>query len=1068
MGKGPATIEPLSGHPLAGARRKTKAQTSIDQHEPNRSSGQKRYVLIGLAVLRLAFTALIFTALTYVLAWRVLWDGPQGSDLPWHHQLTAWVATTFPSIPWWFRFDTGGLPYRELYPTLPHWIAVALSRFTGYGLDQALQLVEFSIYPISALGIFAFFDWRFHRPVAGLVAGVLYLLSPLPYAGLYEFGNYTNQVGQALFMPALIALDAFFNQWRKGDRGWRFRAAGFSYLGLAAALGTITPEVFPAPILVVPAYALAAGRGLRWRWLLQVTPVLIVAAGALEAFWILTTFDYLSTTSARSPRLTFNLANVTSFSLPQLFAFLPIDASKNIGPRFSISPAVSISAIVGAAYALFSFRLRPYLATAAFGVLLSTQTWVYAPLQVFPFAQLFVNIASRPAAVLMEFFLPMLAGAGLVMLPRTLAERVGRRQSWPRLPTRGSAAAGSAAGVAIFALITLAFARWVAAPDHLAYGAYGGSSVMDLRDIWANHQYSCPFAGYVGADLPLCRHMQLNQNFDLIELENACFRPLPRVDVPICAALGSGDQPAWDASSDHLIGETVSWCDGRDDPICRARYLPLADQLNISRWRPLQVGCFLPTCDQQRQTLAALDSVFVPPPQRAELNSDAPGSLEMAFHDQTGGAQAETYNSPAPLSIGLFSFLEDSMLQVPGTTVKAELANIEGIDYVVLTDSQAAKVGADYQALGWTKVSDHPIVYRNQRPTGLAQQWLGGNAVLVVGESQTSAADVYNTVFKQATSGAMSTSNAWLVRAPSSYVDDYSDEELAHYSGLVLLGYRYHDEAAAWDKLDRYVQHGGHLFVETGWQYVDPDWDLGTAPAVLPVSQLRWARLNANAPVLVDGQTDSGWGSFVYPGGWGASVSTSVRPGAETLVSVGGQTVVARWHRGNGTVVWSGMNLLFHAAAQQSPSESEFLATQLAWLNPSREAPQQDLTPRWTGQAQAVVDLQPAAGPTLVLFKESAFPGWSVELQTPSGTRSLGFDSSEMDYLLVRLDSVPTGSRLVFTFGPNLRIYAWWAISALTLAGLLAWACRPALIRAPVQAVRRRWWRMIEGFIGDE
>jgi len=1056
----------VSREPLAGIKPKSKAPTTVDKPDP--SPRRRRNVLTGLAAVRLAFAALILTALMYVLAWRVLWDGPQGSDLAWHHQLTTWVATTFPAIPWWFRFDASGLPYRELYPTLPHWIAVALSRLTGFGLDQALQMVEFSVYPLSALGIFAFFDWRLRRPLAGLVAGVLYLLSPLPYAGLFEFGNYTNQVGQVLFMPALIALDAFFNQWRTGDRGWRFRLAGVSYLGLAAALGTITPEVFPAPILAIPAYGLAAGKGLRWRWLLQVTPVLIVTAGALEAFWILTTFDYLSTTGARSPRLSFNLANVTTLSVPQLFAFLPIDASKNIGPRFSISPAVSLPAIVGAAYALFSGRLRPYLAIAVFGVLFSTQTWIYAPLQVFPFAQLFVNIGSRPMAVLMEFCLPMLAGAGLVILPRALAEGLAGRLRRPGLPGWGWATAGSAAGAVLVALTTLAFAQWVATPDHLAYGAYGGSSVMDLRDIWATHQYSCPFAGYVGAEKPLCRYQQLNQSFDLTELENACFRPQPRMDIPICAALGSGDQPVWDASKDHLVGETVAWCQGRDDPVCLARYLPLAEQLSISQWRPLQVGCFLPSCVQQRQTLGALDSIFVPSPQRAELNSDAPGNLEMAFHDQTGGAQAETYNSPAPLSIGLFSFLEDSMLQVPGTTVKSELANIEGIDYVVLTDSQAAKVGADYQALGWTQVSDHPVVYRNQQPTGLAEQWSGGNAVLVVGESQTSAADVYNSVFKQATAGALSANNAWLVRAPSAYVDDYSDEELARYGSLLLLGYRYHDQAAAWDKLDRYVQHGGHLFVETGWQYVDPDWDLGTAPAVLPVSQLNWARLDANAPVLVGGRADPGWGSFVSQGGYGASVSPGVRPGAETLVSVGGKTVAARWSRGKGTVVWSGMNLIFHAAAAQSPSESRLLATQLAWLNPSGDAPQRNLTPRWTGQGQAVVDLQAPAGPTLVLFKESAFPGWSVELQTPSGTRSLGFDSSEMDYMLVRLDSVPAGSRLVFTFGPTLRIYVWWAISALTLAGILAWALRPGLLEVPLQAARRRWWRLIEGLVGGD
>ena len=220
------------------------------------------------------------------------------------------------------------------------------------------------------------------------------------------------------------------------------------------------------------------------------------------------------------------------------------------------------------------------------------------------------------------------------------------------------------------------------------------------------------------------------------------------------------------------------------------------------------------------------------------------------------------------------------MMSTPGRTGKSELANIEGIDYVVLAQKQVAKVAADYQALGWTQVASQPVVYRNPQPTGLAQQWSGGNAVLVVGASQTSAADVYNSFFKEATSGILSVDNAWLVRAPSAYVDDYSDADLARYSSVVLLGYRYHDRQTAWDRLDRYVQHGGHLFVETGWQYVDPDWDLGQAPAVLPITQLHWDRLDGHAPVVVGGQADPGWGSFDSPGGYGATVSTALRAGA--------------------------------------------------------------------------------------------------------------------------------------------------------------------------------------------
>src|SRR5205823_15003174 len=129
-----------------------------------------------------------------------------------------------------------------------------------------------------------------------------------------------------------------------------------------------------------------------------------------------------------------------------------------------------------------------------------------------------------------------------------------------------------------------------------------------------------------------------------------------------------------------------------------------------------------------------------------------------------------------------------------------------------------------------------PITFVNPKPSGLAAQWTGGNAVLVVGGSQTSGSDVYISVYERGAQGMLPFDQAWLVRGPSPYIDDYSDQQLAGYKTIVLIGYRYNDRAAAWDRLDRWVKSGGSLYVDTGWQYVDPDWNAGPAPAALPVA----------------------------------------------------------------------------------------------------------------------------------------------------------------------------------------------------------------------------------------
>jgi hypothetical protein len=95
--------------------------------------------------------------------------------------------------------------------------------------------------------------------------------------------------------------------------------------------------------------------------------------------------------------------------------------------------------------------------------------------------------------------------------------------------------------------------------------------------------------------------------------------------------------------------------------------------------------------------------------------------------------------------------------------------------------------------------------------------------------------------------------------------------------------------------------------------------------------------------------------------------------------------------------------------------------------------------------------LEPSAGPSLVLFKESLFPGWTARLVTPNGSTNVDLVGSEMDFMLADLGSVPPGSTLVFTYGPTLAVYISWAVSVISLVAMLIWMLQP------------NWWRQVWG-----
>jgi hypothetical protein len=512
-----------------------------------------------------------------------------------------------------------------------------------------------------------------------------------------------------------------------------------------------------------------------------------------------------------------------------------------------------------------------------------------------------------------------------------------------------------------------------------------------------------------------------------------------------------------------LVSDVYAFA-GRVDPGGRLAYGPsvygapaLSD---VWQFHAPAIACRL-ECLVREQKLAQLGATFSSPPDRAELNSGVP-QLDMAFHTIVGGGITHSYNDQVIPSRELASWMEDAMLVKSGTTTKSELADALGIDAVVLSPAQADRA-ADYQQLGWTEVSAEPLAFVDPHPSGLAAQWSGGASVLVIGATQTSVPSLYNFVFERATTGLLPFASAWLVRGPSPNIDDYSDKELSRYSGVIVLGYQYHDHGAAWSRLDRYVRAGGHLFVETGWQYVDPDWNLGSAPSTLPVSSVQWGSLDPTATTIVEGAADPQFGRFAYgSGGWGASSAASVRGGASELVKVGDRVVVARWQLGSGRVVWSGMNLLAHDASGGSTEEDQFVSRQLAWLfAPAAGTSQVAIPPVWDGSDQVSLALNQSSDPSLVLLKESLFPGWSAELVTPSGTQPVRLVGSEMDFMLAILGPVPAGSKLVFTYGPTPAEVASWFLAGAFLVALIAWLIRPAIYGRVAAAVGTGWRRMM-------
>jgi len=449
-----------------------------------RSLGLTGKVSVSLGAVRGAVAAAVFFAAAYVLSWQILYAGPVGNDILYHLHLAQWVDASFPNLGWWYRWDDHGIAYREGYPLAAHWLAVAISRLDSIDVASGMQVVEFATNPLGALGIYVFCAWRLHRPLAGLVAGVAYLLSPFTWTFLVDWGFFSNQAGTVLFMPSLIALDVFVDEWEAGRRGWKYRLAALSVMGLVALMGLVSPFLLGAAVAAIVLYVLAirgGGVGRRMRWLLIAAPLLLGGTFLLSAFWSLPQQQYFAFIATRVPPRAFDPALLQVFGLDQIFSLHPLRPNV-LFDRMALSPAVWLPAVAGVVCAFWNAKARTLAALVGFGVLTMTTTLLDAFTWGLPVLPNLVH--TRAGVTLVQFLVPVLAGLGVTEAPAKLgvwlvallrAGNSGRRVGATILI--GGALALELVGVAHYA-------SWVDGnPNALAYGDFE----PNINDIWARY-----------------------------------------------------------------------------------------------------------------------------------------------------------------------------------------------------------------------------------------------------------------------------------------------------------------------------------------------------------------------------------------------------------------------------------------------------------------------------------------------------------------------------------------------------------------------------------------------------
>jgi len=226
------------------------------------------------------------------------------------------------------------------------------------------------------------------------------------------------------------------------------------------------------------------------------------------------------------------------------------------------------------------------------------------------------------------------------------------------------------------------------------------------------------------------------------------------------------------------------------------------------------------------------------------------------------------------------------------------------------------------------------------------------------------------------------------------FVDKLSLSDLKNFDSLYLYDYDYSSENNAFQVLNEYLKTGKKIFIETG---VETKQSEGALSDFFPISKAErkglgkdW-QLQDGGLAFTQGVDLSQFSPPIFDEAeWKMSYAQSdnLRPGAQVILKNKDKIVMASQKIGGGEVIWSGLNFAYHLTRNHNQEEAKMFVKLLSYTNDLSLKPVPTSSVRFINANRRLIKLESAKG---VLFKEQAYPGWSVGLQ--SAGESNGFRS---------------------------------------------------------------------------
>lgn len=817
--------------------------------------------------------------------------GDSGYHLSWIHVLNRF----WPKIPLWFPYAGAGSSIVFGYWVIPYYIVIYVSHASSLTIEQAIRVVQFLTVPIVAFELYLFGWLRLKNHVIGLIAAFLYPLSSLSWGWISNAGFLSMHVSLAMVIPALIFYDAFLEQViRKNSSKFYSR---FFLLGAGIFIGgTILFHLASGASLLIglPIYTLGRGllaktNKLKHLFYGAIAYIIAVITGLSFAAFLL----YPQKRYFSLQALDFTpYYSVQDFPTLPWKAFLGFEQLINVGSLHTalfISKIVTIFAILGLIFAL-AYRSK----VAALGLLALFYIFIISNgkflLANYPFLNPILFPTNVRSVGITGAIFPLLAAYGIWSIA-DVPGRITRRL------TKNFKANSKYVIKAFFYILAS-----IIAISLILFAVYKNRTLQEYELVIDDTK--TVVEGY--------------QGYGMMGAGNV---------VPLCVV------PGWEKVNVPL-GKT-----------CKD-IAPSLNKIEIGKGGKdfLTASNF----DQDAKNLDLSSNTRV-------AISPLLGGFMQSYNSHGNSSMVNSPSGQSMLNLSYFGIQTQVLFDEKSLVIHdevSEMAKWFGIKYVFLNeDSEKKEVINRYQSKDWKTsalINNNINVKEFKNNPGVAVI-SNKPAALVIGTQKKKA---YEIVFRAAIRGVLPYDKTILIQGKEK-IDDYSLSELQKYKLIILSGYSYNSKSKAWGLLKTYVENGGNLFVDTGWQYVSKDWGISKEGSGVdtkyftvfsdpfPISRTTWGDTGKSfegfnldqeiaGEVKITDLEDLKWAELP----WGLSYAKrdGLKSWAKPLLFNENKVIIAYGNFGSGKVVWSGMNIFAHAYSKKTSGEYKLLQNIFSYL----------------------------------------------------------------------------------------------------------------------------------------